>query len=73
MGYRMGSGILEDGMTYDALIDAFYNYHAGVTAENLVDMYSISRQEADEWALDEPSAGLRGHRCRKVQGRDCAR
>jgi len=51
MGYRMGPGILEDGMMYDALIDAFYNYHAGVTAENLVDMYSISRQEADEWAL----------------------
>lgn len=51
MGYRMGSGTLEDGMMYDAFIDAFYNYHAGVTAENLVDMYSISRQEADEWGL----------------------
>ncbi len=51
MGYRMGPGKLEDGMYYDALIDAFNNYHAGVTAENLVDMYGITRQEADEWAL----------------------
>lgn len=50
-GYRMGSGILEDGMMYDAFIDPFYNYHAGVTAENLVDMYNITRQEADEWGL----------------------
>lgn len=51
MGYRMGSGKLEDSMMYDAFIDPFYNYHAGVTAENLVEMYSVTRQEADEWGL----------------------
>jgi len=51
MGYRMGSDKLEDSLMYDAFIDAFYNYHAGVTAENLVDMYNISRQEADEWGV----------------------
>lgn len=50
-GYRMGSSELHDSMMYDAFIDAFYNYHAGVTAENLVDMYKIPRQEADEWGL----------------------
>ncbi len=51
MGYRMGSDKFEDGMMYDAFIDAFYNYHAGVTAENLVEMYSIPRQEQDDWGL----------------------
>lgn len=51
MGYRMGSDKLEDGMMYDAFIDPFYNYHAGVTAENLVEMYNITRQEADEWGV----------------------
>ncbi len=51
MGYRMGAGKVEDGLLYDALIDAFYNYHAGVTAENLVEMYQIPRQEQDEWAF----------------------
>ncbi|HWP96881.1 MAG TPA: thiolase family protein [Syntrophomonadaceae bacterium] len=51
MGYRMGSDTLHDSMMYDAFIDPFYNYHAGVTAENLVEMYSIPRQEQDEWAL----------------------
>lgn len=51
IGYRMGADTLHDGMMWDALIDAFNNYHAGITAENLVDMYRIPRQEADEWAL----------------------
>lgn len=50
-GYRMGGTQVEDSMMYDAFIDAFNNYHAGVTAENLVDMYKIPRQEADEWGL----------------------
>ncbi|MEQ8201746.1 MAG: thiolase family protein [Syntrophomonadaceae bacterium] len=50
-GFRMGPARIEDGMLYDALIDAFNNYHAGVTAENLVDMYDLPRQEIDEWAL----------------------
>lgn len=51
MGYRMGPGKLEDGMLYDALIDAFYNYHQGITAENLAEMYKVTRQEQDDWAL----------------------
>ncbi|MEM5817698.1 MAG: thiolase family protein [Desulfitobacterium hafniense] len=51
-GYRMGSDTLHDGLLYDALIDAFYNYHMGITAENLAEMYSISREEQDEHALE---------------------
>lgn len=51
MGYRMGSDILHDGMMYDAFIDPFYHYHAGVTAENLVEKYNIPRLEQDEWGL----------------------
>ncbi|MEA5023251.1 Acetyl-CoA acetyltransferase [bioreactor metagenome] len=51
-GYRMGSDTLHDGLLYDALIDAFYNYHMGITAENLAEMYGISREEQDEHALE---------------------
>ncbi|BAE84191.1 thiolase family protein [Desulfitobacterium hafniense] len=51
-GYRMGSDTLHDGLLYDALIDAFYNYHMGITAENLAEMYGISRKEQDEHALE---------------------
>lgn len=50
-GYRMGTGKLEDGMLYDALIDAFNNYHQGITAENLAEMYKVTREEQDAWAV----------------------
>ncbi|AEG14413.1 acetyl-CoA acetyltransferase [Desulfofundulus kuznetsovii DSM 6115] len=50
-GYRMGSARVEDALLYDALYDAFYNYHMGVTAENLADKYGITRQEQDKLAL----------------------
>jgi acetyl-CoA C-acetyltransferase len=49
-GMRMGSGKLEDGLHYDALIDAFHGYHVGVTAENLAEEYQITREEQDELA-----------------------
>ena len=50
-GYRMGAARVEDALLYDALHDAFHGYHMGVTAENLAERYSISRQEQDELAL----------------------
>lgn len=33
------------------LVDALLGYHMGVTADNIADLYKISRQEQDEWAL----------------------
>jgi len=50
-GYRMGHNKAVDSMFNDGLIDAFNNYHMGVTAENLARMYKISRREQDELAL----------------------
>lgn len=50
-GLRMGDAKFLDQMLYDGLIDAFNNYHMGVTAENLAEMYNISREEQDEWAV----------------------
>lgn len=49
-GYRMGNGVLVDAMLHDALQDAFYDYHMGMTAENLAEMYNITREEQDELA-----------------------
>ena len=43
---------LIDTMICDGLIDAFNNYHMGVTAENVADKFKISRQEQDEFALN---------------------
>ncbi|MCG0278997.1 MAG: thiolase family protein [Thermanaeromonas sp.] len=50
-GYRMGTAKVEDALLYDALHDAFYGYHMGVTAENLAEKYGITRQEQDELAV----------------------
>nr|WP_288499931.1 acetyl-CoA C-acetyltransferase [uncultured Pseudomonas sp.] len=49
-GLRMGHGQLIDTMISDGLWDAFNDYHMGITAENLVDKYAISREEQDAFA-----------------------
>ena len=38
-------------MIHDGLIDAFNNYHMGVTAENIAKKFNISREQQDEFAL----------------------
>ena len=42
---------LIDTLTNDGLIDAFNNYHMGVTAENVAEKFKISREEQDNFAL----------------------
>lgn len=50
-GLRLGNSTVLDAMLYDGLVDAFNNYHMGITAENLAEMYKISKEEQDEWAV----------------------
>ena len=50
-GFKMGEQKLIDGMYNDGMVDAFYNILMGVTAENIAEMYKISREEQDEFAL----------------------
>lgn len=49
-GYKFGDAKLTDTMMSDGLTDAFKKYHMGITAENLVKKYDISRFEQDEFA-----------------------
>lgn len=49
-GQRMGDGQAIDTMVYDGLTDAFHGYHMGVTAENIVEEYGISREDQDQLA-----------------------
>lgn len=51
-GYRMGHGTLIDAMIHDGLWCAFENYHMGNTGEVVAELYRISRQEQDEYALN---------------------
>ena len=43
-GYRMNNGTIIDLMIKDGLWEAFNNYHMGITAENVNELYSISRE-----------------------------
>ena len=50
-GLRMGNAQLADSLLQDGLIDAFHDYHMGITAENLVDAHSLTRKQQDAYAL----------------------
>ena len=49
-GARMGDTKMVDTMIKDGLWDAYNNYHMGTTAENICDVWGITRQELDEFA-----------------------
>ena len=49
---KLSKDRLVDSMVNDGLIDAFNEYHMGVTAENVADKYKISRDEQDIFALN---------------------
>lgn len=49
-GLRMGDKSLVDSMIKDGLWCAVNDYHMGITAENVVDQYEITREEQDAFA-----------------------
>jgi len=49
---KLSEEILVDTLINDGLMDAFNNYHMGVTAENVAKKFNISREEQDEFALN---------------------
>ena len=49
-GARMGDKKLVDTMIKDGLWDAYNNYHMGTTAENICDIWGITREELDDFA-----------------------
>ena len=51
-GERLGSGTILDHMIHEGLTDAFHDIHMGVTAENLVERYGISRADQDAFAAE---------------------
>ena len=61
-GYRMdisGKGEAMDMMVYDGLYEIFYQYHMGVTAENIARDYEISRREQDELGAESHHRALK--------------
>lgn len=49
-GNKMGNSKLTDLMIKDGLWEAFEDYHMGITAENIVEQWELSREEQDEFA-----------------------
>jgi len=50
-GARMFNAEMVDGMVYDGLWEIFYNYHMGLTSENIAEKFGITREEQDKLAL----------------------
>jgi len=57
-GARMFNAELVDGMVYDGLWEIFYNYHMGITSENIAEKYGITREEQDRFALESNNRAL---------------
>ena len=51
-GARMGDVKLVDMMVHDGLTDIFNHYHMGITAENIVEQWGITREELDAFAAN---------------------
>jgi acetyl-CoA C-acetyltransferase len=51
-GQRLGNGTAIDHMIHEGLTDAFHDIHMGVTAENLVERFGISRADQDAFAAE---------------------
>ncbi|AIO18928.1 Acetyl-CoA acetyltransferase [Candidatus Izimaplasma bacterium HR1] len=58
-GIKMGGFKLKDHMIDDALTDAFEQYHMGITAENIVDKYNLTREEQDAFAINSQAKAIK--------------
>ncbi len=56
-GYRMGDGVIEDGLI-SILTWPEGPYHNGMTAENVVDRFKISREAMDNFAFESQQKAL---------------
>ena len=63
LNYRMNENLseekLKDTMLIDGLIDAYNNYHMGVTAENVAEKYQITRNDQDHFAFNSQKKSIK--------------
>jgi acetyl-CoA C-acetyltransferase len=50
-GQKMGNLEFADTMIKDGLTDVFFNYHMGITAENVAEKWQITRADQDQFAV----------------------
>ena len=66
-GKKLFNSELQDIMIYDGLWDAFYNYHMGITAENVADKWKISRDDQDNFAFMSQSKAQKAIQDKKFE------
>lgn len=57
-GLRLGHQEFLDHLIHDALTDAFGKMHMGITAENIAEKYSISREAQDAFAMQSQEKSI---------------
>jgi acetyl-CoA C-acetyltransferase len=67
LGHRLGNTAAVDAMYRDGLLDPLCDLIMGETAENLADMYEISRSEQDEFALQSQQKAAAGAEARAAE------
>jgi acetyl-CoA C-acetyltransferase len=69
-GYRMGmpDAKILDHLVYDGLWDVFNDYHMGVTAENVAEVYGITREESDAYAVRSHQRAAKAHEEEQFEG-----
>ncbi len=58
-GMKMSDFTVVDHMINEGLTDAFSKVHMGITAENIVDQYQISRNDQEQFALDSQQKAIK--------------
>ena len=57
-GARMFNAEAVDLLVHDGLWELYYGYHMGMTAENIVEKYSISREDQDQMSFESHQRAL---------------
>ena len=57
-GNKMGEMKMLDHMLLDSLTDAFGKMHMGITAENVAERFSLTRQMQDEFAINSQAKAI---------------
>lgn len=58
-GVKMGDMKAIDHMVHDGLTDVFNKYHMGITAENIAEKYSLSREDQDDFAHSSQAKAIK--------------
>ncbi len=65
LNYRMDKNLnekkLKDTMMIDGLIDAYNDYHMGVTAENVAEKYQVTKKDQDSFALNSQKKAIKAN------------